>query len=220
MSSPTYKTLLSPHESVLVLIDHQPRMMAGGSSGEREALRNNVAGLARTARAFGVPTVLTGIAPEEFGGTLFGELTDVFGDRRVICRTLINAWADKRVRDAVLATGRRQIVIAGLWSEVGVVLPALSALEEGREVYVVADASGGTSAEAHQLGLQRITQAGGVPLTWLQLLGEFQRDWAGEETHAAVEAILHAHGGAWGRGVRIGRGDRGGAARGTERDAS
>ncbi|MFF7438068.1 isochorismatase family protein [Streptomyces sp. NPDC008122] len=217
MSSHAYRTLLSPHESVLVLIDHQPRMLAGGSSGEREALCNNVAGLARTANAFGVPTVLTGIAPEAFGGTLLQELTDVFRDRRVISRTLINAWADRGVRDAVLATGRRQIIIAGLWSEVGVVLPALSALEEGREVYVVADASGGTSAEAHRLGLQRVTQAGGVPLTWLQLLGEFQRDWAGEETHATVESILHAHGGAWGRGVGMGRGA---AVRGTERDAS
>ncbi|MFF0427958.1 hydrolase [Streptomyces sp. NPDC004520] len=217
MTSHAYKTLLSPHESVLVLIDHQPRMMAGGTPGEREALCNNVAGLARTANAFGVPTVLTGLAPEAFGGTLLTELTDVFPHRRIICRTLVNAWADKRVRDAVLATGRRQIIIAGLWSEVGVVLPALSALEEGREVYVVADASGGTSAQAHQLGLQRITQAGGVPLTWLQLLGELQRDWAGAETHAAVEAILHAHAGAWGRSVRIGHD---GTVRGTEQGAS
>lgn len=206
-SSRVYRTLLDPHESVLLLIDHQPRMLAGVASGDRRTLCDNVTGLARTAKAFGVPTVLTGGTAEEFAAPLVDACTDAFPDRSVVGRTCANAWADVRVRDAVLATGRRQIVMAGLWTEIGLVLPALSALEEGREVYVVADASGGTSAEAHQLGIQRITQAGGVPLTWLQLLGEFQREGAGEETRAAVEAIVRTHGGAWGLGFPLGRED-------------
>ncbi|MFD3531922.1 hydrolase [Streptomyces sp. NPDC058664] len=194
-----YKTLLDPKESVLVLVDHHPRMMFRVASGDRRTLVNNTTGLAKAARAFGVPTVLTNISVEDFPGPLLEELTDVFPGQEVIDRTSVNAWADDRVRDAVLATGRRQIIIAGVWTEVCVVQPALSALEEGREVYVVADASGGATREAHRLGIQRITQAGGVPLTWLQILGEFHRDWADHETRAVVDDIVHLHGGAWGR---------------------
>ncbi|MFD9636173.1 hydrolase [Streptomyces violascens] len=197
MSPKVYKSLLDPRESVLVLVDHQPPMLLRVASGERRTLVNNATALAKTARAFGVPTVLTGTATETLPGTLLSEFADVFPGHDVIDRTRINAWADDRVRDAVLTTGRRQLIIAGLWTEVCVVLPALSALEEGREVYVVADASAGATPEAHRLGLQRITQAGGVPLTWLQLLGEFQRDWARQETRAAVDAIMRDHGGAW-----------------------
>ncbi|MDT0438209.1 MULTISPECIES: hydrolase [Streptomyces] len=189
--------LLTPEESVLVLIDHQPFQFANLNSHEPTMVVNNVTGLAKAARAFGVPTILTTVL-EERGGHLIQQIQDLFPEQRPIDRTFINTWQDHRVVDAVRATGRTKLVLAGLWTEICLAMPALQAAGEGFDVYAVTDASGGVSAEAHDMAVRRMVQAGVVPLTWMAVLGEWQRDWAREETVAAAAAIQAQHGGASG----------------------
>ncbi|MGW4454860.1 hydrolase [Streptomyces albidoflavus] len=186
--------LLTPEESVLVLIDHQPFQFANLHSHEPAMVVNNVVGLARAARVFDVPTVLTTVL-EERGGLLIQGLQDVFPEQKPINRTLINTWQDERVVDAVKATGRRKLVVAGLWTEICVAMPAIQAAGEGFEVYAVTDASGGVSAEAHEMAVRRMIQAGVTPITWQAVLGEWQRDWAREETLPGVIEVQARHGG-------------------------
>ncbi|MEU7375359.1 hydrolase [Streptomyces albidoflavus] len=186
--------LLTPEESVLVLIDHQPFQFANLHSHEPAMVVNNVVGLARAARVFDVPTVLTTVL-EERGGLLIQGLQDVFPEQKPINRTLINTWQDERVVDAVKATGRRKLVVAGLWTEICVAMPAIQAAGEGFEVYAVTDASGGVSAEAHEMAVRRMIQAGVTPITWQAVLGEWQRDWAREETIPGVIEVQAQHGG-------------------------
>ncbi|MFG1667847.1 hydrolase [Streptomyces sp. Y7] len=169
--------LLTPEESVLLLIDHQPYQFANLHSHEPALVANNVVGLAKAAKGYGVPTILTTVT-EERGGNLIQPLQDVFPDQKPINRTWINTWEDQRVVDAVKATGRKKLVIAGLWTEICVAMPALQAAGEGFQVYAVTDASGGVSTEAHEMAVQRMVQAGIVPITWLAVTGEWQRDWA------------------------------------------
>ncbi|QKW53669.1 hydrolase [Streptomyces buecherae] len=171
------EALLTPEESVLVLIDHQPYQFANLHSHEPMMVTNNVVGLAKAAKGYGVPTILTTVV-EERGGLLIQPLQDVFPDQKPINRTLINTWEDEVVVDAVKATGRRKLIIAGLWTEICVAMPALQAAGEGFHVYAVTDASGGVSAEAHDMAVRRMTQAGVVPITWLAVMSEWQRDWA------------------------------------------
>ncbi|WP_329308892.1 hydrolase [Streptomyces microflavus] len=198
MSNPSrtgLDALLTPEESVLVLIDHQPFQFANLNSHEPTMVVNNVVGLAKAAKAFGVPTVLTTVL-EERGGLLIQGIQDVFPEQKPIDRTFINTWQDERVVDAVKATGRKKLILAGLWTEICLAMPAIQAAGEGFEVYAVTDASGGVSAEAHDMAVRRMVQAGVVPITWMAVLGEWQRDWAREETvQAAAEA---QHGGATG----------------------
>ena len=151
--------LLTPEESVLLLIDHQPFQFANLNSHEPTLVVNNVVGLAKTARAFGIPTILTTVV-EERGGYLIQGLQDVFPDQKPINRTFINTWEDSRVVDAVAATGRKKLIMAGLWTEICVAMPAIQALDDGYTVYVVTDASGGVSAEAHDMAVRRMVQAG------------------------------------------------------------
>ncbi|OWA11029.1 hydrolase [Streptomyces sp. CS227] len=186
--------LLTPEESVLVLIDHQPFQFANLHSHEPAMVVNNVVGLAKAAKAFGVPTVLTTVL-EERGGLLIQGLQDVFPEQKPINRTLINTWQDERVVDAVKATGRKKLVVAGLWTEICVAMPAIQAAGEGYEVYAVTDASGGVSAEAHEMAVRRMIQAGITPITWQAVLGEWQRDWAREETIPGVIEVQAQHGG-------------------------
>lgn len=186
--------LLTPEESVLLLVDHQGFQFANTHSSEPQLIVNNVVGLAKTAKAFGVPTILTTVL-EERGGYIVKGLQDVFPDQKPINRTLINAWQDQKLVDAVEKTGRKKLVIAALWTEVCLAMPALQARGEGYEVFAVADASGGVSAEAHAMGLQRMIQAGIKPITWLAVLCEWQRDWARQETFSALAATLLEHGG-------------------------
>jgi nicotinamidase-related amidase len=155
---------------------------------------NNVVGLAKTAKVFGIPTVLTTVL-EERGGLLIQQLQDVFPDQQPINRTYINAWEDQRVVDAVRATGRKKLIIAGLYTEICVAMPTLQALGDGYQVYVVTDASGGVSREAHDMGVQRMVQAGAVPITYNAILGDLQRDWARQETLAGLAEVLAQHGG-------------------------
>ncbi|RFA12240.1 hydrolase [Subtercola boreus] len=193
--------LITPENSVFLFVDHQPQMFFGVGSGDRTAIINNTIGLAKAAKAFNVPTVLTTVAAESFSGHIVPDLAAVFPGQEIIDRTTMNAWEDEALVAAVKATGRRKIVISGLWTEVCLVLPVLSALDQGYEVFVVADASGGVSPEAHNLAMDRMVAAGAVPVTWIQVLLELQRDWARGETYTAVSDIVKAHGGAYGLGM-------------------
>jgi nicotinamidase-related amidase len=193
--------LLTPANSTLLLIDHQPQMAFGVQSHDRGLILNNTVGLAKAAKAFKVPTILTTVAAQTFSGPLFPEIQAVFPEQKPIDRTTMNAWEDERVRNVVRQTGRPKLIIAGLWTEVCVVLPTIEATKAGYEVYVVADASGGTSKEAHELALARMIQAGAIPVTWQQVMLEWQRDWARQETYAAVNDIVRQHSGAYGMGI-------------------
>jgi nicotinamidase-related amidase len=188
------KALLRPENSVLVLIDHQPFQFANLHSHEPTLVSNNVVGLAKAAKAFSVPTILTTVV-EERGGYLIQPLQDVFPGQQPIDRTFINTWEDRRVVAEVEKTGRKQLVLAGLWTEICLAMPAIQALEEGYEVFAVTDASGGVSAEAHDMAVRRMVAAGVVPITWLAVASEWQRDWARVETLEALTATLLAHGG-------------------------
>jgi len=187
-------SLLRPEDSVLVLIDHQPYQLANLNSHEPQMVVNNTVALAKAAKAFKVPTILTSVIAER-GGLLFRRLTDVFPGQDVIDRTLINTWQDKKVVDAVKATGRKQIIIAGLWTEVCVAMPTIQALGEGWDVTVITDASGGTSTEAHEVAIQRMIAAGANMMTWMALAAEWQRDWARTETAGDMADILIEHAG-------------------------
>ncbi|MEL3944228.1 hydrolase [Streptomyces sp. LNU-CPARS28] len=171
------EALLTPEESVLVLIDHQPYQFANLHSHEPMMVTNNVVGLAKAAKGYGVPTILTTVV-EDRGGLLIQPLQDVFPDQEPINRTFINTWEDQVVVDAVKATGRKKLIIAGLWTEICVAMPAIQAAGEGFDVHVVTDASGGVSVEAHDMAVRRMIQAGVVPITWLAVMSEWQRDWA------------------------------------------
>jgi len=185
-------SLLRPEDSVLVLIDHQPYQLANLNSHEPQMVVNNTTGLAKTAKAFGVPTILTSVV-EDRGGFIFPQITDVFPDQKVIDRTFINTWEDPKVVDVVKATGRKQLIMAGLWTEICVAMPAIQALGEGWDVTVITDASGGTSVEAHQVAVQRMIAAGANMMTWLALAAEWQRDWARMETAGALTEIMKHH---------------------------
>jgi len=158
---------------------------------------NNVIGLAKTAKLFNVPTILTTVL-EERGGYLIKGLQDVFPEQKPIDRTFINTWQDERVVNAVKKTGRKQLVLAALWSEICLAMPAIQALADGYDVFIVTDASGGVTAEAHDMAVRRMVAAGAVPVTWLAVAAEWQRDWARENTAAGLAGVLAEHGGASG----------------------
>ncbi|MFC9890243.1 hydrolase [Streptomyces pilosus] len=191
------QALLTPEESVVVLIDHQPFQFANLNSHEPTMVVNNAVALAKAAKGFDVPTILTTVL-EERGGYLIKGLQDVFPEQKPIDRTLVNTWEDQRVVDAVKATGRKKLIIAGLWTEVCVAMPAIQAAGEGFEVFVVTDASGGASVESHDMAVRRMVQAGVVPITWLAVVSEWQRDYAREKTLPALTEVLLQHGGATG----------------------
>jgi len=194
--------LLTPDDSIVVFIDHQPQMFFGIGSGERSLVINAATGLAKATRIFDVPAVLTTVAADSFSGPILTELTEAIPGQEIIDRTTMNAWEDPRVVDAIKRSGRTKIVLAGLWTEVCIVLAALSAINQGYRVYVAIDACGGTSPEAHQHAIERLIQGGAVPMTWLQVLLELQRDWARTSTYKEVMEVVKAHGGAYGQGVR------------------
>lgn len=185
-------SLLRPEDSVLVLIDHQPFQLTNLNSHDPQAVVNNTTGLAKAAKAFGVPTILTSVIADR-GGLIFKHVTDVFPGQEVIDRTLINTWEDKKVVDAVKATGRKQLIIAGLWTEVCVAMPAIQAVGEGWDVTVVTDASGGLSVESHEVAIHRMIRAGVNMMTWLAVAAEWQRDWARLETAGSVTQIMIDH---------------------------
>lgn len=187
-------SLLRPEDSVLVLIDHQPYQMANLNSHEPTMVINNSVGLAKAAKAFNVPTILTSVVAAQ-GGEIFPQITDVFPGQEIIDRTWVNTWEDKPTVDAVKATGRKQLIIAGLWTEVCVAMPAIQAAGEGWDVTVITDASGGTSLEAHEVAIQRMIAAGVNMMTWIALASEWQRDWARTEHLVEIIEVLRQHGG-------------------------
>lgn len=193
--------LLDPDEVVICIIDEEPQMFFAVESGGRLPIMNSVVGLAKAAKLFNIPVVLTTVAAETFSGPMYSKLQAVYPEIQPIDRTTLNSWEDPRVRKAIEDTGRQKIIIAGLWTEVCVALPTLSAMADGYEVFVVTDASGGASKEAHDMAILRMVQAGAVPLTWEGLMLEMQRDWANTDTYNGVMDIVKDHGGAYGLGV-------------------
>ena len=193
--------LLTPQNCTVIFIDYQPQMSFGVTSIDRQLLVNNTVGLAKAAKIFKVPVILTAVESKSFSGYLWPQLLEVFPDKQTIERSSMNPWEDKKVVAEVERIGRRKLVMAGLWTEVCLCYPALQALEAGYEVYAVEDASGGMSETTHRNGMQRMIQAGVVPVTWLQVLLEFQRDWSRKETYDAVLEVVVAHGGGYGQGV-------------------
>jgi nicotinamidase-related amidase len=192
-----HDNVISPQNSALILVDYQTLLLLGIQSHDRTQLTQNIVGLAKAARAFEVPTVLTTMAATDFGGPLMPELRRVFPALRVQERTAINPWEDVECVGRVKEFRRKNVIIAGLWTELSLSLPAQSALEDGYSVYFVADACGGVSAEAHQIAIQQLIQAGAKPRTWQQLLFAWQRDWACLDTAEAVRDIIRGHGSAF-----------------------
>lgn len=194
--------ILTPQNSQLIFIDHQPQMAFGVQSIDRQVLKNNTVALAKAAKVFNIPTTITTVETESFSGYTYPELLDVFPGQKVLERTSMNSWDDQKVRDALAANGRKKVVVSGLWTEVCNSTFALCAMLEGDyEIYMVADASGGTSKDAHDYAMQRMAQAGVVPVTWQQVLLEWQRDWARRDTYNPVIDIVREHSGAYGMGV-------------------
>ena len=188
------ETLLTPDNCALILIDHQPFQANGVRNIEVGQMINNVVALAKTAKAFGVPTLLTSVIKDR-GGEIFKPLTDVFPDQVPIDRTFINTWEDERCVEWARATGKKKLVFAALWTEVCLAFPVIQALGDGYEVYFVTDASGGTSVEAHEMGIMRMVQAGAVPMTVVVFISELQRDWARTGDAAKTAEIILEHGG-------------------------
>ena len=196
------RELLDPTNSALIFIDHQPQMSFGVANIDRQTLKNNTVALAKAAKVFNIPTIITTVETESFSGNTYPELLDVFPGQDILERTSMNSWDDQKVRDALKANGKKKVVVAGLWTEVCNNSFALCAMLEGDyEIYMVADASGGTSKEAHDYAMQRMIQAGVIPVTWQQVMLEWQRDWARKETYTAVMDIVREHSGAYGMGV-------------------
>jgi nicotinamidase-related amidase len=195
------KTLLSPNDHTLIMIDHQSQMAFATKSIDAVLLRNNVALVAKAAKEFAVSTILTTVAEKTFSGPIFDEIRSTFPRADVIDRTTMNTWEDARVIDKVNAIGKARVVLAGLWTSVCIVGPALSALDQGFEVYVIADACGDVSSEAHDRAIDRIVQLGARPMTSLQYLLELQRDWARTETYNQTVTTSVAHGGGYGLGL-------------------
>lgn len=195
------KTLLSPTDHALVLIDYQSQMAFATKSIAPELLRNNAALISRAAAGFEVPTILTTVAEKSFSGPMFSEVTDAFPGQRLLDRTSMNTWEDAAVIEEVNRIGKDRIVFAGLWTSVCIVGPTLSALDQGFEVYVITDACGDVSPEAHERAVERMVQAGAHPVTSVQYLLELQRDWARADTYELTTGIAKKWGGAYGIGI-------------------
>jgi nicotinamidase-related amidase len=193
--------LLTPDNHTLIMIDHQPQMAFATKSIDAVELRNNTALVAKAAQIFAVSHILTTVAAKTFSGPIFPEILAAFPNDDTIDRTTMNTWEDPRISDAVNAIGKQKIVLCGLWTSVCIVGPALSALDQGFEVYVIADACGDVSVGAHEGAMQRMTLAGARPMSSLQYLLELQRDWARGATYQPVVDVAVQHGGGYGLGL-------------------
>lgn len=200
MDNPKHE-LLNPSNNTLILIDFQPQMLFGVASMDRQLLKNNVVALAKAAKVFKVPTVLTSVETSSFSGLIFPELLDVLPTNKIYERSSMNSWDDPGIKAELKRLGRKKLVLAGLWTEVCVGMPTLEALKDGYDLYFVEDACGGTSQSAHSMAIQRMIQAGSTPVTWQQYMLELQRDWARKETYEATTSIVREHSGAYGSGV-------------------
>lgn len=196
------KSLLTPTDHALLLIDFQSQMAFATQSTDIPNLRNNVALVCQAAAGFKVPTIVTTVAAKTFSGPTFPEVANAFPDAPLYDRSSMNTWEDGAVIDQVNAIGKRRWVMAGLWTSVCIVGPVLSALDQGFEVYVITDACGDVSDEAHERAVARMVQAGARPMTSLQYLLELQRDWARKDTYNLTGGIAVAHGGGYGLGMQ------------------
>lgn len=196
-----YQKLYTPDNTAIVFIDHQPQMTFGVASIDRAALMNNVVLIAKVAKEFGVPAVLTSVETESFSGYVWPQLLDVFPGQKVVERSSMNSWDDAGFRAAIEATGRKNIIMTGLWTEVCVTWPTIEMLGAGYNVYVVEDCCGATSSAAQEAALSRMVQAGAVRVTTIAALLEFQRDWKNRQHYDALMGILKQHAGAYGAGV-------------------
>jgi len=188
-----YQEMLTPENAAIALIDFQPAMYQGVQSHDRLSVMHNVQTLARAAKLFNLPTVLTTVAKDSFSGPFMPEVTELFPQNEIVDRTSINSWLDPNFRKAIEATGRKKIILAGLWTSACVSFPTLNMLEAGYEIYVPTDACGDTSPEAHERAVERLIQAGAVPVTTFQTVFELQQDWARTETYDGVMDILYDH---------------------------
>lgn len=195
------KTLLLPSDHVLIMIDFQSQMAFATKSIDSILLRNNAGLVANAAKEFNVSTILTTIAEKSFSGPMFNEITETLPQVKMIDRTSMNTWEDKQICDRVNQIDKKKIVLCGLWTSVCIVGPALSAIDQGFEVYVIADACGDVSDEAHQRAMERMIQLGIRPMTSLQYILELQRDWARTDTYNSTMANAIKFGGAYGLGV-------------------
>src|SRR3989475_7160441 len=195
------KGLLTPDNCVVALIDHQPQMLFGTSNFDRQTIINNTAALAKASRVFDVPVVLTTVETNSFSGNMWPQLRAVFPGQEPIERSTMNSWDDKNFVAAIEKTGRKKIVLAGLWTEVCVAFPSVQAIRDGYEVYVAEDCCGDVSQLAHDNAMKRVIQAGAKPVTSMQVMLEWQRDWAEKDTYDAVMDIVKTHYGAYGVGV-------------------
>lgn len=196
-----FHKLYTPEDSVVVFIDHQPQMTFGVAGIDRAALMNNVTLLAKVAKEFGVPAILTAVETESFSGYIWPQLLDVFPGQEIVERTSMNSWDDAGFRKAIEATGRKNILLTGLWTEVCVTWPCIEMLGEGYNIYIVEDCCGATSPAAHEAALSRMVQAGAVRLTTIGALLEWQRDWAKRGHYDNLMGLLKGQGGAYGVGV-------------------
>ena len=193
--------LLTPNDHTLVMIDFQSQMAFATHSIEAVTLRNNAALVANAAAGFGVSTILTTVAEKSFSGPMFDEIKAAFPGQAMLDRTSMNTWEDAAVIQKINAIGKTRIVLSGLWTGVCIVGPALSAIDQGFEVYVIADACGDVSTEAHERAMQRMVQAGAQPMTSLQYLLELQRDWARTDSYDMTTGVARKFGGAYGLGI-------------------
>jgi nicotinamidase-related amidase len=193
--------LISPKDHTLIMIDFQSQMSFATKSIDAVNLRNNAALVSQAAAGFGVSTILTTVAEKSFSGPMFSEITDAFPGQKLFDRTSMNTWEDAAVIDEVNRIGKKRIVLAGLWTSVCIVGPTLSAIDQGFEIYVIADACGDVSTEAHDRAMDRMVQAGAAPMTSLQYMLELQRDWARTETYDMTTGIAKKFGGAYGLGI-------------------
>jgi nicotinamidase-related amidase len=191
LRDPVTDHLLTPQNSALVVIDYQPSQFATVTSIDHQVLTDNIVSVARLAKAFALPVVLSTVGVNGRGqAPTIPKLKAVLDDSVEIDRSEINSWENTEFRAAVLATGRKKLIMTALWTEVCLAFPALDALHEGFEVYPVVDAVGGTSPEAHRAGLERIVEAGAQPISWVSLACELQRDWARIDTVPDVVDIV------------------------------
>lgn len=196
-----YHKLYTPQDTAVVFIDHQPQMTFGVANMDRAMLMNNVTLLAKVAKEYGVPAVLTAVETESFSGYIWPQLLDVFPGQPVVERTSMNSWDDPGFRKAIEATGRKNIIMTGLWTEVCVTWPTIEMLGAGYNIYVVDDCCGATSVAAHDAALSRMVQAGATRVTTIAALLEWQRDWKNHDHYNSLMGILKQHAGAYGSGV-------------------
>jgi nicotinamidase-related amidase len=195
------KGLLTPDNCVVAMIDLQPQMLFGAANFDRQGIINSNVVLAKASRVFDVPVVLSTVETKGFSGNMWPQVQAIFPGRVPIERSTMNAWDDKNFVTAIENTGKKKIVLAGLWTETCVALPTIQAIHDGYEIYVVEDCCGDVSVLAHDNAMRRVIQAGAKPVTSLMVMLEWQRDWAATDTYDAVMDIVKNHYGAYGVGV-------------------